>query len=104
MSDKRGVFRVNYYLGGQPATAFVCAFSDNEASAFLGVQDGSASVTRVAFPVEVAGVDTSHAPIPPIAPNVAPYDSPRSVSRAEFDALAQQFADLQSQLPAKKGK
>lgn len=101
MADKRGVFRVNYYLGGQPATAFVCSYSDTSASAFLGVMDGSASVTRVAYPVEVDGVDTAHAAIPALAITVAPFDLPKTVSRAEFEALASQIVELQTQLNAK---
>jgi hypothetical protein len=99
---KRACFRVNYFLGGQPASAFIVAGTDTEASAFLGVQDGSAQVSKVAYPVEVVGLDTAHALIPPTPVTVAPFDIPRTVSRSEFDSLQAELADLKKQLaPAK---
>jgi fermentation-respiration switch protein FrsA (DUF1100 family) len=98
MAVKRSVYRVNYYLGGSPASAFVCAYSDSEASGFMGVTDGSASVTTVASPVEVAGVDAAH---PALAPNpifIAPPEAPAQVSREEFNELLSELAQVKAQL------
>ena|ERR1700756_177229 len=94
----KSCYRVVYYKGGSQITAFVVAETDTEASTFIGVVDGSASVTRVASPVEVSGLDPAHAALPSMPVNVAPFELPRSVSRAEFEALAQQIAVLQQQL------
>lgn len=91
---QRGVYRVNYYVNGQPKSSFVCAESDVAAANFLGVQDGSATSTPVAYPVEVVGIDAPHAAIPAIAPNVAPFEIPKGVTREEFNALQRQLADL----------
>jgi hypothetical protein len=99
----KATFRVNYFKGGQATTAYVVAETDSDASAFLGVTDGSAQVNRVAYPVEVVGLDTAHAPLPAMAVTVAPFDLPKAVSRQEFDALQTQMADLRNQL-AGQGK
>jgi hypothetical protein len=96
--DKRGVFRVNYYVSGQSTTAFVCCFSETEAAIFLGVRDGSAAVSRVAYPVEVDGLDAAHDALVPPEPFKAPYDLPKSVSRADFNALQQEVNDLRAQV------
>jgi len=61
---KRSTFRVNYYVNGQVKTAFVVAYTLDEAAEFLGVRDGSASGASVAYPVEVPGLDEAHAPLP----------------------------------------
>lgn len=63
---KRAVYRVNYFVGGQATIAFVCAFTDGEASAFMGVRDGSAQVNRVAYPVEIEGLDAAHEVLVPL--------------------------------------
>jgi hypothetical protein len=90
---KRSVFRVNYYIGGNSVTAYVCAQSEGEAAAFLGVRDGSAQVSTVASPVEVVGVDTAHpAQIPP-PPFVAPPQPPRQFTDAELIALRKLLAE-----------
>lgn len=87
MSD-RGVYRVNYCdTNGQPLSAFVCAESENEASAFLGVADGVAQTSRVAFPVEVVGVDAPHDPIPAPPITKAPPQPPRQFSDSEIARL-----------------
>lgn len=83
---KRGVFRVNYYVKGQAATAFVCALSDNEAAAFLGVRDGTAQVSRVAYPVEVIGIDKEHPAMEPIPVFKAPM-TPTPLTHEEIAAL-----------------
>jgi hypothetical protein len=98
---KLACFRVNYFRGGQPATAYVVAVSEGHAAAFMGVTDGSAQVNRVAYPVEVVGLDPAHAPLVPMPINVAPFELPKNVSRDEFNALQAQLADMQKQLAAK---
>ena len=94
----KNVYRVNYYIGGVPAQAFVCAETDVEASAFVGVRDGSAQTNMIAKDVEVAGVDKPHDALIGIAPSVAPFEAPKSVSRQEFAQLQEQLAALQNQL------
>jgi len=96
----KATFRVNYFKGGQPAQAFIVAETEGEASAFLGVTDGSAQVNRVAYPVEVLGLDDAHAPLAPMPITTAPFDMPKGVSRQEFDALAAKLAEVQAQLAA----
>ena len=96
----KATFRVNYFKGGQPAQAFIVAETEGEASAFLGVTDGSAQVNRVAYPVEVVGLDDAHAPLAPMPITTAPFDMPKGVSRQEFDALAAKLAEVQAQLAA----
>lgn len=61
---RRSVFRVNYYVRGQVRTAFVCAYTGGEAAAFMGVEDGSATASSVAYPVEIAGLDPQHDALP----------------------------------------
>ena len=83
----KNCYRVNYYKGGNPLSAFVCADSDVEASAFMGVTDGSSQVNMIAKNVFVSGIDPAHAVIAPMPVNKAPYDMPKTVSRAEYEAL-----------------
>lgn len=83
----RSTYRVNYYLNAQPASAFVVAFTELEAVAFLGVRDGAASVSNVAHPVEVVGTDPEHAAITPILPSTAPPLPPRQLTDAELAKL-----------------
>lgn len=90
--SERGVYRVNYYVSGQPVSAFVCAESDAEASAFLGVRDGSASASRVAFPVEVVGVDKAHDALPEAPIFTAPPAPPKQFSDVELAKLREILA------------
>lgn len=99
MSDKRGVFRVNYQKDGQPQTGLVAAFTDGDAASHFGVaQQSGVQVTKALYPVEVAGVDMPHDVIPSIAPSTAAFDLPKSVSRDEFNALQKQLDDVKAQL------
>jgi hypothetical protein len=100
--DKRGVFRVNYYESGQPKTALVVATTDTEAGTFLGVTNvPGVQITRDRYPVEVAGLDPSHPEVlaPPI--DRAPFDLPKSVSRADFAALQVKVDELTAQINLK---
>lgn len=47
-------YRVSHYVKGQQTITYVCAESDREAADFLGVRDGSASVSKLAGPVIIA--------------------------------------------------
>lgn len=96
-------YRVNYYKGGQPATAFVVAETDTAASNFLGVQDGSASVTRIAGPVEVVGLDAAHAPLPAMPVTIAPFELPKAATRQELDSVRAELDALKAQV-AGQGK
>jgi hypothetical protein len=88
MADKRGLFRVNYFQNGQPATAFVVALTDVEAAAFMGVANGSGvQVTRDRYPVEVVGLDKEHAIIPSPPVNFAPPQPARQLSDSELAKL-----------------
>lgn len=98
----KSVYRVNYYDHGQPASIFICAESDVEASQFVGVRDGSAQVSRVAGPVEVVGMDAAHPEIPPVPVFKAPPLPPNPVPWEKFDALTQELANLRLQI-AKQG-
>lgn len=82
--NKRSVFRVSYYRSGQPATAFICASSEQEAAVFVGVRDGSAQVSRVAGDVEVVGVDKAHPALPSAEVFKAPPESPKQLSDEEL--------------------
>jgi ethanolamine utilization microcompartment shell protein EutL len=81
------VFRVTYYLRGQPAQAFVCAFTGSEASAFLGVTDGSATASSVAHPVEIAGLDSAHDALPALKVTMAEPAPPAQFSHDEMKRL-----------------
>lgn len=94
----KSCFRVNYYVGGNPKTAFVVAETGNQASDFLGVRDGSAQANVVASPVEVVGMDGTHDAIPVIEPFKAPPEPPQVVSRDEFNALQEQLNSVLAQL------
>lgn len=83
----RGTYRVNYFLNGQPVTALVVATDENAASIFMGVRDGSAQVNRVAYPVEVDGLDTAHDALPSMPVNTAPPQPPKQLSDAELAKL-----------------
>jgi hypothetical protein len=83
----RSAYRVNYYVGGVPVSAFVCAYTEVEAADFLGVRDGSASVSTVCSPVEIAGVDKVHAALPVPEPFKAPPAPPRQFTDAELSEL-----------------
>lgn len=99
MSEKRGVFRVNYQKDGQPQSSLVAAFTDGDAAAHCGVAGQSGvQVTKALYPVEVAGVDDPHAVIPSIPASVAPFDLPKGVSRDEFNVLQKQIEELKAQL------
>jgi hypothetical protein len=87
VAPKRSVYRVNYYLNGVPVTAFVCAFSDGEASAFMGVRDGSAQVSRIASPVEVVGLDPVHVAIAPLPVTTVPPPPPDQFTPEELVRL-----------------
>ena len=63
---RRSAYRVNYYVSGVPVSAFVVAFTEQEAATFLGVRDGSASVSTVCGPVEIVGTDKEHAVLQPM--------------------------------------
>ncbi len=97
------VYRVNYYVGGQPKTSFVCADVASQAADFLGVRDGSAAVSELAKDVEVIGIDKAHPAIIPPTPTRAPFDLPRNVGRAEFEALQAQVANLAASPPPALG-
>lgn len=84
---KRATFRVNYFKGGQAAVAFVCAYTDNDASVFMGVRDGSAQVNRVAYPVEIEGVDAAHDALPVMEVFKAPPAPPKQFTDAELVAI-----------------
>lgn len=103
MDEKRGLFRVNYFdPAGNPKTSFVVAFTDVEAAQFLGVVDSSGvQITRDRYPVEVAGLDATHASIPPIPVEKAAFDLPKSVSRSEFEALQATLNALTEQMKLK---
>lgn len=81
---KRGCFRVNYFRGGQAAVAFVCAYTDSDASVFMGVRDGSAQVNRIAYPVEIESVDAAHEPLPVMEVFKAPPEAPKQFTDAEL--------------------
>lgn len=86
--QKRGLFRVNYYESAQPKTALVVAVTDVEAAAFLGVESVSGvQVTRDRYPVEVAGLDTTHAKVQSSPINVAPPQPERQFTDAEMVRL-----------------
>jgi hypothetical protein len=87
VQPKRSVYRVNYYLHGTPVTAFVCAFTDSEASAFVGVRDGSAQVSRVASPVEVVGLDPVHVAIAPMPVTTVPAPPHEQLTQEELARL-----------------
>jgi hypothetical protein len=62
------VYKVLYFNdNASPCVGYVAAENEAEASTFLGVRDGTAIVSCVAFNVEVVGVDDAHAEIPPLA-------------------------------------
>lgn len=83
----RGTYRVNYFVGGLPTTAFVVATDESAAAVFMGVRDGSAQVNRVAFPVEVDGLDSAHEALPSMPINTAPPQAPKQLSDAELAKL-----------------
>jgi hypothetical protein len=90
----RNVYRVNYFNSdGETATAFVCAESDNQASDFLGVRDGSAQVSRIAGPVEISGVDDAHPEIPAKPVFKAPPPPPQ-MNQETFDKLNNELSQL----------
>lgn len=88
----KAVYRVNYYVGGVSKTGYVAADSEGEASAFVGVRDGSASVSAVASPVEVVGLDKAHDALvsPPI--NFAPPQEPKQLTPQELSKLREILA------------
>lgn len=94
----KSCFRVNYYVKGTPKSSFVVANDGNEASAFLGVRDGTASASVVAYPVEVIGIDQPHDSLPVIEPIKAPPEPEQVVSREEFDALQEELNRVIAQL------
>lgn len=83
----RSVYRVNYYLGGSPVSAFVCAYTETEAAYFLGVRDGSASASTVCSPIEIVGIDKEHAALPIPEPSKAPPAAPKQFTDAETAKL-----------------
>ena len=83
---KRSVYRVNYYVRGQVRSAFVCAFSLDEAAVFLGVRDGSGNGSSVAGPVEVVGLDLAHDALPMLPVTIA-ESAPQQLSAAEIAAV-----------------
>jgi len=94
--NQRGCFRVNYLKGGTPRTTFVVAETGNAASDFVGVRDGSAQVSQVAFPVEVVGVDAAHEVVTPPPINVAPPDVTPQLSQEELATLREIIAKASS--------
>jgi hypothetical protein len=84
---KRSVYRVSFYEGGQPKQAYVCAESELEASTFMGVRDGSASVSAIAPNVEVVGSDRPHPALPSAPINVAPPEAPKQLSEFELSKV-----------------
>ncbi len=69
---RRSAYRVNYYVTGVPVSAFVVAYTEQEAAAFLGVRDGSVSVSTVCSPVEIVGIDKVHPALEPMPVNKVP--------------------------------
>lgn len=88
----KSVYRVNYYVAGQVQSAFVTAFTPQEAVAFLGIKDDSATVSNVAHPVEVVGVDKAHDPLPVAPIFKAPPASPKQLSDAELAKVRSMIA------------
>jgi hypothetical protein len=86
MTD-RSVFRVNYQNGDNLLSAHVCASSEAEAVAFLGVQDGSANIARLAAGIEVVGLDAAHDLIPPREVYKAPPQPEAQFSPGQLVAL-----------------
>jgi hypothetical protein len=84
---RRSAYRVNYYINGSPASSFVIAYTEVEAADFLGVRDGSAAVSTVCGPIEIAGVDKVHAALPVLEPFKAPPQAPRQFTDAEIVRL-----------------
>jgi hypothetical protein len=83
----KSVYRVNYYVAGQIQSAFVTAFTPQEAVAFLGIKDDSATVSNVAHPVEVVGVDKVHDPLPVAPIFKAPPAPAKQLSDAELASV-----------------
>jgi hypothetical protein len=81
---RRSAYRVNYYVGGVPASAFVVAYTESEAAYFLGVRDGSAQASMVCGPVEIFGTDKEHAALPVPEPFKAPPRPPEQLTPAEL--------------------
>lgn len=94
------VYRINY----ANTSSLVAANSNTEAIDFVGAANVPVSVSEVARGVEVVGVDSPHAPVAPIPPVVAPYDLPKTVSRADFDAANKQISDLSAVVAALEAK
>src|SRR5437899_1813022 len=92
------LYAVQYPVNGQSVVNFIVAGTDTEASAFVGVRDGSAAVRTVAKDIEIVGIDAPHAAIVPPAPYKAAFEVPKAVSRQEFDALQAQIVALTKEL------
>jgi hypothetical protein len=84
---RRSAYRVNYIVNGVPVSAFVVAFTEQEAANFLGVRDGSAQASMVCGPVEIVGTDKEHAALPIPEPFKAPPDAPKQFTDAEMVRL-----------------
>jgi hypothetical protein len=97
---KRNVYRVSYYVGGVAKQSFICAASEAEASDFLGVRDGTASVSTVASNVEVVGVDTVHDVLVPPIINVAPFDVQRQLTQDELTQIRALLPGQRTYVPA----
>ena len=74
------------------------AESAPDASAFVGVRDGSATASTLAQNVEVVGLDSPHAALTPIPAVVAPAEQ-RQFSDAEIAQL-REILKAQSEAPA----
>lgn len=98
----RSCYRVSFNnSNGTPQSKFVVADADYLAVSFLGIGPGKAvQVSVVASPVEVSGIDEPHADMPPDPVTVAPFEAPKYVTMAEFNALKAQLASSAGTHPA----
>lgn len=93
MSDKRSLFRVNYYESGQPKSALIAALTEADAASFVGVEGNSGiQVIRDRYPIEVVGLDAGHDLIASSPVNIAPPPPTRSFTDAEMAKLRQLIA------------
>lgn len=87
-TPKRSLFQIKYSMADQPRTSYVCAFTEGDAVAFLGVPDGSGmTITRMAYPVELVGVDEAHLPFAPAKALVGPPPPPEPLTDQELREL-----------------
>lgn len=88
----RSLFRVNFYVNGAIVSAYVCAFSAAEAIGFLGVRDSSAAAVAIAHPVEVSGLDASHASLPVLPVTKTEPPPPQQFTNSELERLRELLA------------